>query len=66
METLTVCSLIEAKTHVQELRQYFESCAATTDIDFSSISRLETALLKNVRYKQVSIQDFLQRNINGR
>ena len=46
VETLTICSLIEAKTHVQELRQYFESCTATTDIDLSSISRLETAFLK--------------------
>ena len=33
------------------LRRYFESCAATTDIDFSSLTRLETGLLKNVRCK---------------
>ena len=35
VETLTICSLIEAKTHVQEHRRYFESCAATIDYYFA-------------------------------
>ena len=55
VEPITICSLIKAKTHVQDLRRYFYSCAPTTDIDFSCISRLETALINNVRHKQQSL-----------
>ena len=40
------------------LESWLESCAFTSDIDFSSINKLESSLLKNSSQRQSSIRDF--------
>ena len=59
--TANVCSLSEAKTFLREIRRYFEASLLTTDNDFGSINKLESALLKNAQtHRQSSIRDFFQ------
>ena len=48
MEKTPVCSQMDAKKYLVELRRYFESCKVTKDSDFSAISQLDNALLKTV------------------
>ena len=55
-----VCSTTDAKHYLTELRRFFESRAFTSDVDFSSIAKLESSLLKNVNNNQTSIPDFFQ------
>ena len=45
---LPVCTLTEARSHLQELRRFFESKSTTTDVDFSSINRLDSTLSKSI------------------
>ena len=63
LESLTenrVCSTTDAKHYLTELRRFFESRAFTLDVDFSSIAKLGSSLLKNVNNNQTSIPDFFQ------
>ena len=53
-----VCSLADAKVHLQEVRRYLETCSHTSEIDFRSISALESSLLQTFAQKQKSIRDF--------
>ena len=53
-----VCSLVDAKHHLQEVRRYLEFCSFTSDVEFSIMSQLETSLMINVSHRQPSIQDF--------
>ena len=53
-----ICSLADAKMYLQEVRRFFESRQQTTDIDFTSICKLESALIKNIATKQTTIGDF--------
>ena len=53
-----ICSLADAKSYLQEVRRFFESRQQTTDIDFTSICKLETSLYKNFRTKQTTIGGF--------
>ena len=53
-----VCSLADAKAHLQEVRRYLETCSHTSDFDFRSISVLESFLLQSIAQKQKSILDF--------
>ena len=59
-EEPNICSLNEAKKYLQEVRRYFESRSFTSDFDFFSINKLESALLKNVPLRQPSIADFVK------
>ena len=53
-----ICSQSEARTFIEELRKYFESKAQTSDITFSSINQLESAVTKCVNLRQPIINDF--------
>ena len=53
-----VCSLVDAKHHLQEVRRYLEFCSFTSDVEFSIMSQLETSLMINVSQRQPSIRDF--------
>ena len=55
-----VCSTTDAKHYLTELRRFFESRPFTSDVEFSSIAKLESSLLKNVNSNQTSIHDFFQ------
>ena len=55
---LNVCSLADAKNHLQEVCHYFESCSFTSDVEFLIVSQLENSFLKNVSHRQPSIRDF--------
>ena len=46
-----ICSLADAKSYLQEVRRFFESRQQITDMDFTSISKLETSLWKNILIK---------------
>ena len=55
-----ICSATDAKHFIDELRRFFEARSLSSDIEFSSICKLESALHKNVHFKQSSMRDFLQ------
>ena len=55
-----VCAATDAKHYLTELRRFFEYRAITSDVEFSSIAKLESSLLKNVNNNQTSIQDYFQ------
>ena len=59
-EVRGICSLADAKGHLQEAHQFLESSQFTTDIDFSCVSKIESTLLRNMPYRQSSIRDFFQ------
>ena len=60
IKLVPICSLADAKKHLEEIRRYFESCAHTTDSDFSAINHLDSAFTKAAGKKQSVIADYFQ------
>ena len=59
-ELVPICSLTDAKKHLEEIRRYFESCAHTTEKDFSAVNHLDSAFSKAAGKRQSIIADYFQ------
>ena len=59
-ELAPICTIADAKKHLEEIRRYLESCAHTTDSDFSAINHLDSAFSKAAGKKQSVIEDYFQ------
>jgi hypothetical protein len=54
-----ICSMSEAKVHLQELRRYFFSQNSTCDADIDFLHRLDSALMKNSStFRQSTIESY--------
>jgi predicted nucleic acid-binding OB-fold protein len=56
-EAIQVCSNAEASCHLEVCR-YLQLCSRTSDLDYNSLTHLETILMKIIVDKQSKTIDF--------